>query len=265
MKFDAEHNFSQLTFDKTIELKGAIKDAGATINVRANGANMTLAGAMDAAEQADKAGKEGKNWFNLEAFGIGPDGTAYLGFRAPLSDQNGNALILPVTNFPKLLAATPVGGILNAKGMATFGGPITLNFRDNESVAGRGIRDIVWSPEMGKFLILAGNYGVKGAYDDQGQSTKLFAWDGPSPGGFYKATDANTQVTYLAQNDTDPEGKYMSYEGIGRVANMGNGRFQVQLLSDDGGSKEHGKTYTDGAERPFTERYFYGEFVDVNI
>jgi hypothetical protein len=47
---------------------------------------------------------------------------------------------------------------------------------------------------------------------------------------------------------------------------LGGGNWEVQLLSDDGGSLDHGKKYQDKkTERPFNERYFYGEFVTFSI
>jgi hypothetical protein len=135
----------------------------------------------------------------MEAFAVGPDGTAYIGFRAPLSDEKGKALLLPVTNFQKLMSG-------EAK-TAEFGKPISLDFHDAATDRGRGIRDIVWSPEMGKFLILAWNYGVSGAAIPQDLPTQLFAWDGPGENGIYKSAEPNAKVTYLTQNGKDPEGK----------------------------------------------------------
>jgi len=238
--FVTEMTPAGLEFVKTVDLNNAIKEWGKNITVSANGEAMTLAQAMD---------KNDKNYFNIEAFAIGPDGTAYIGFRAPLSDKDGKALLLPVTNFQKLMSG-------EAK-TAEFGKLITLGFE------GRGIRDIVWSQDMGKFLILAGNYGVG---PGQNLSTRLFAWDGPGENGIYKSDGPNTKVTFLKENGTDPEGKYMSYEAIGRIKDLGGGNWQVQLLSDDGGSLDHGKKYQDKkTERPFNERYFYGEFVTFSL
>ena len=105
------------------------------------------------------------NGYNIEGLAMAPGGsdTAYVAFRAPQvpPSTRGNALIVPVLNFPALAISD------GPAGSATFGAPIELD------LGGRGIRSIEGSP--------AGMLIVAGPADDVAvppSDFMLFVWSG---------------------------------------------------------------------------------------
>ena len=97
------------------------------------------------------------NGFNVEGMDFAANGTAYLGFRAPLLPQaDGHlALVVPVTNLTSLVT----GG-----GPATFGAPMLWN------LGGLGVREIRRNAD-GQYLVIAGGF-------DEGGDFFLYSWDG---------------------------------------------------------------------------------------
>src|SRR5262249_39729557 len=104
---------------------------------------------------------------------------------------------------------------------------------------------------------LAGNYGVDDpGFPKQRLSTQLYVWDGP--GG-------NAQPTKLMDSGTAPDGNPMSFEAIGSIRQLPGGKWEVQLLCDDG-STSHGKKASDGVTvNPFADRYFWGEYYSFSL
>ena len=141
--------------------------------------------------------------FNIEGMEIGPDGTTlYIGFRAPYVGAGTNkAVIAPLLNFESWF------GTGNPSTNPTFGAPIELNLNNH------GIRSLGKNATNG-YLIVAGSYTATGTFG-------LFSWDGLSTS---TPVELNIDLTNLAP------------EGIVDVPASINGAFQVQLMSDIGGS-----------------------------
>lgn len=264
--FQTKITGTSFDYVKTVDLLPAIAKAGETINVTANGKTvtpdgkpMTLARALTLSQNPND--EYAKNYFNIEGFAVRPnaDGTltAYLGFRAPLMGANGEALLLPVTNFKDVMdngtTASP----------PSIGTPISLYMPDPYTRGGRGIRDIVWCQEAGPyksgmFVILAGSYGVG---EGRNETSDIYAWNGMdwispdklSSGGFRSGETGVVQ-------DRD---KYMSIEAIGQISVDKDGKIlSVQVLADDGGT-DHGKKDANKVFNPFSKRYSWGEVYQV--
>jgi hypothetical protein len=98
--------------------------------------------------------------FNIEAFGLAPDGSAaYLGFRSPLTPASGrtNALLIPILNLPDLVRDSP------SMGPARFGRPLEL------ALDGRGFRSLDSSPNG--MVIVAGTTTNTGSF-------LIYTWSG---------------------------------------------------------------------------------------
>jgi hypothetical protein len=180
---------------------------------------------------AEAQGTNDKNWYNIEGIVMKPgESWAYVAFRAPLVGANGEALLLRVNNFTALFGGAS----------ADFGDAIQLQLGEN-----RGIRDIVYNPAWGKFLILG---GCRGVGTNMTAPTMLYTWDGTFDAG--KHATGLRQIDVSGQKDPLEDGRYLSYEAIGQMTgSLIDGTARVQLFSDDGGSTTHGKDlYKNGKE-----------------
>ncbi|MFF3410696.1 hypothetical protein ACFYW8_31710 [Streptomyces sp. NPDC002742] len=155
------------------------------------------------------------NGFNVEGleFAPGSTTTAYVGFRAPLAPAvtGGKALIVPVTNFDKVLSSGTA---------ATFGTPIELD------LGGLAIRDIRKNASN-QYLIVAGSW----AADDNSDPYALYSWDGDP---------AHAPVKRLDLPTSDPGG----WEAIVDVPDLTVSGARAQLITDDGSADLYG----DGTE-----------------
>ncbi|MFE3762254.1 hypothetical protein ACFXPI_10875 [Streptomyces sp. NPDC059104] len=153
--------------------------------------------------------------FNVEGleFAPGSTTTAYLGFRAPLAPAvpGGKALLVPVTNLDRVLAAgeKPV-----------FGAGIELD------LGGLAVRDIRKNAGN-QYLILAGSW----AADDNSDPYALYQWDGVPGHAPRKRADLPTG---------DPGG----WEAIVNVPDLRVPGARVQLITDNGAADLYG----DGTE-----------------
>ena len=257
-KVTGEGAQSDLTFlGKVTNLQSAIHQWGEThqnFKVTRDGSEVvTLDKAMN---KALKGNGFDKSWYNIEGIVMKPgDTTAYIALRAPLVKQeirlpDGRtkvelrALLIPVTNFAKLFPGP--NGEAATEQTPTIGDPILL-----DGLGGRGIRDIVYHAEWGKYVILGGNT------NDGNKATLLYVWDG-------SVTDGHGEVHKLStagvrEPDTNPaDNHYLSFEGIGQITgNLADGTAKLLLLSDDGGLA-HGKNLSD-----FSKRFFWGQFYSV--
>ncbi|MEV5611302.1 DUF3616 domain-containing protein [Streptomyces sp. NPDC052225] len=149
--------------------------------------------------------------FNVEGleFAPGSTSTAYIGFRAPLvpPKDGGRALIVPVTNFDKVLAsgAAPV-----------FGAAIELD------LGGLSIRDIRKN-SADQYLILAGSW----AADDNTDPYALYQWDGVAGHAPVKRADLPT---------SDPGG----WESVVAVPDLSVPGQRAQLITDNGSAVLYG-------------------------
>uniref|UniRef100_A0AAU3IEJ9 DUF3616 domain-containing protein n=1 Tax=Streptomyces sp. NBC_01393 TaxID=2903851 RepID=A0AAU3IEJ9_9ACTN len=153
--------------------------------------------------------------FNVEGleFAPGSTTTAYVGFRAPLAPAvtGGKALIVPVTNFDK---------VLSSGSAAAFGTPIELD------LGGLSIRDIRKNASN-QYLIVAGSW----AADDNSDPYALYSWDGVA---------AHAPVKRLDLPTSDPGG----WEAIADVPDLTVSGARAQLITDDGSADLYG----DGVE-----------------
>jgi len=141
------------------------------------------------------------NGFNVEGLEFAADGTAYLGFRAPLLPQSDRhlALVVPVTNLTSLVT----GG-----GPATFGTPMLWD------LDGNGIRELRRNAD-GQYLVIAGSY-------QEGGDEFLYSWDG------------NPAHRPARLGTTLPSFLTGAWEGIPSIPDpLANGA-SVQLLMDTG-------------------------------
>ena len=129
---------------------------------------------------------------NVEGLAAAPDGALWLGLRSPLS-ESGAALLVPVGLPPD---APP-----------TVGAPLALE------LGGRGVRSMLWRPDVGEWLILAG--ATDGAAD-----FALYRW----PGVGHTATPLPADLAGIA-----PEGMVLLPSG------------ELLLLSDDGSAERAGR------------------------
>ncbi|MFF3431098.1 hypothetical protein [Streptomyces sp. NPDC002602] len=168
-----------------------------------------------AAGTADGEAPKQIDGFNVEGleFAPGSTTTAYLGFRAPLAPAvpGGKALVVPVTNFDKVLSTGAKAG---------FGAGIELD------LGGLAIRDIRKNA-ANQYLILAGSW----AADDNSDPYALYQWDGVAGHAPVKRADLPT---------TDPGG----WEAIVEVPDLSVAGARVQLITDSGSADLYG----DGAE-----------------
>lgn len=173
---------------------------------RANGDRYGFA-AGTAAGQAPKR-IDGFNVEGLE-FAPGSTSTAYIGFRAPLVPpaDGGKALLVPVTNFDKVLAS-------GAK--AVVGQPIELD------LGGLSIRDIRKNA-ADQYLIVAGSW----AADDNSDPYALYSWDGVAAHAPVKLRDLPT---------SDPGG----WEAVVDVPDLSVPGARAQLITDDGSADLYG-------------------------
>jgi hypothetical protein len=139
--------------------------------------------------------------FNVEGMEFASDGTAYIGFRAPLLPQTDRqlALVVPVTNLQSLVT----GG-----GPALFGAPLFWNLN------GSAIRELRRNAS-GQYLVLAGSY-------EEGGQGSLYSWDGNV--AHQPALLTTTLPTFLTG----------AWEGIANMPDPLNDATSVQLLQDDG-------------------------------
>ncbi|MGX1671805.1 hypothetical protein [Streptomyces sp. NPDC055400] len=153
--------------------------------------------------------------FNVEGleFAPGSTTTAYMGFRAPLvpPQDGGKALIVPVTNFDKVVSSgtKPV-----------FGTPIELD------LGGLSVRDIRKNA-ANQYLIVAGSW----AADDNSDPYALYQWDGVAGHAPVKRMDLPT---------SDPGG----WEAVVSVPDLTQSGARAQLLTDNGSADLYG----DGTE-----------------
>ncbi|MGW2813095.1 hypothetical protein [Streptomyces sp. NPDC001415] len=149
--------------------------------------------------------------FNVEGleFAPGSTSTAYIGFRAPLvpPKTGGKALIVPVTNFDKVLAS-------GAK--AVMGTPIELD------LGGLSIRDIRKNA-ADQYLIVAGSW----AADDNSDPYAVYSWDGVAGHAPVRRADLPT---------TDPGG----WEAVVDVPDLDQAGARAQFITDDGSADLYG-------------------------
>lgn len=168
-----------------------------------------------AAATADGQAPKQIDGFNVEGleFAPGSTSTAYIGFRAPLAPpvDGGKALIVPVTNFDKVLAsgAKPV-----------FGAAIQLD------LGGLSIRDIRKNA-ADQYLIVAGSW----AADDNSDPYAVYSWDGVAQHAPVKRADLPT---------SDPGG----WEAVVDVPDLNQAGAKAQFITDDGSADLYG----DGTE-----------------
>ncbi|KOU36838.1 DUF3616 domain-containing protein [Streptomyces sp. WM6378] len=153
--------------------------------------------------------------FNVEGleFAPGSTSTAYVGFRAPLvpPKTGGKALIVPVTNFDKVVGS-------GAK--AVMGTPIELD------LGGLSIRDIRKNA-ADQYLIVAGSW----AADDNSDPYAVYSWDGVAGHAPVKRADLPT---------SDPGG----WEAVVDVPDLNQAGARAQFITDDGSADLYG----DGTE-----------------
>ncbi|MFI6472475.1 DUF3616 domain-containing protein [Streptomyces sp. NPDC050516] len=153
--------------------------------------------------------------FNVEGleFAPGSTSTAYIGFRAPLvpPKTGGKALIVPVTNFDKVVGS-------GAK--AVMGTPIELD------LGGLSIRDIRKNA-ADQYLIVAGSW----AADDNSDPYAVYSWDGVAGHAPVKRADLPT---------SDPGG----WEAVVDVPDLNQAGARAQFITDDGSADLYG----DGTE-----------------
>jgi len=146
--------------------------------------------------------------FNIEAFGLAPDGSAaYLGFRSPLTPASGrtNALLIPILNLPDLVRDSP------SMGPARFGRPLEL------ALDGRGFRSLDSSPNgmvivagtttnTGSFLIYTWS-GVAGEPPQE----RLVSFSVAKPEGLLAdgAFATGTQIQLISEGDVDTRSEYV--------------------------------------------------------
>ncbi|MFF4327693.1 hypothetical protein ACFYZT_14310 [Streptomyces sp. NPDC001591] len=149
--------------------------------------------------------------FNVEGLEFAPGSatTAYAGFRAPLAPAvpGGKALLVPVTNFDKVLANGA---------SAAFGSPVELD------LGGLSVRDIRKNAQD-QYLILAGSW----AADDNSDPYALYQWDGVAGHAPVKRADLPT---------SDPGG----WEAIVEVPDLSAPGARVQLITDSGSADLYG-------------------------
>ncbi|MET7659964.1 hypothetical protein ABZS99_13785 [Streptomyces sp. NPDC005463] len=153
--------------------------------------------------------------FNVEGleFAPGSTSTAYIGFRAPLvpPKDGGRALIVPVTNFDKVVASGT---------KPEFGTPIELD------LGGLSVRDIRKNA-ANQYLIVAGSW----AADDNSDPYALYQWDGVAGHAPVKRMDLPT---------SDAGG----WEAVVSVPDLTQSGARAQLLTDNGSADLYG----DGTE-----------------
>lgn len=157
--------------------------------------------------------------FNVEGleFAPGSTTTAYLGFRAPLAPAvpGGKALLVPVTNFDK---------VLSSGSKAVFGPGVELD------LGGLAVRDIRKNA-ANQYLILAGSWAEAVANGDSAAPYALYQWDGIPGHAPVKRADLPA---------TDPGG----WEAIVEVPDLTAPGARVQLITDSGSADLYG----DGVE-----------------
>ncbi|WP_240802016.1 hypothetical protein [Streptomyces sp. A1136] len=153
--------------------------------------------------------------FNVEGleFAPGSTTTAYLGFRAPLAPAvpGGKALLVPVTNFDK---------VLSSGSEAVFGSGVELD------LGGLAVRDIRKNA-ANQYLILAGPWAEAVANGDSAAPYALYQWDGVPGHAPVKRADLPT---------TDPGG----WEAIVEVPDLTAPGARVQLITDSGSADLYG-------------------------
>ncbi|MEU3710214.1 DUF3616 domain-containing protein [Streptomyces catenulae] len=153
--------------------------------------------------------------FNVEGleFAPGSSSTAYIGFRAPLvpPKKGGKALLVPVTNFDKVVADGA---------HATVGTPVELD------LGGLSIRDIRKNA-ADQYLIVAGSWSA----EDNSAPYALYTWDGVPGHTPVKSQDLPTK---------DPGG----WEAVVDVPDLTAPDARAQLITDDGSADLYG----DGTE-----------------
>ncbi|MFB8116450.1 hypothetical protein ACFC51_11220 [Streptomyces sp. NPDC055962] len=153
--------------------------------------------------------------FNVEGleFAPGSTSTAYVGFRAPLVPpaSGGKALIVPVTNFDK---------VVGSGSKAVFGTPIELN------LGGLAIRDIRKNA-ANQYLIVAGSWEA----DDNSDPYALYGWDGVA---------GHAPVKRATLPTTDPGG----WEAVVSVPDLTAAGTRAQVITDAGAADLYG----DGTE-----------------
>ncbi|WP_338695299.1 DUF3616 domain-containing protein [Streptomyces sp. Q6] len=168
-----------------------------------------------AAGTADGEAPKQIDGFNVEGleFAPGSTSTAYIGFRAPLvpPKDGGKALIVPVTNFDK---------VLSSGSAPVFGTAIELD------LGGLSVRDLRKN-SADQYLILAGSW----AADDNSDPYALYEWDGVAGHAPVKRADLPT---------SDPGG----WESVVAVPDLSVPGQRVQLITDSGSADLYG----DGTE-----------------
>lgn len=212
------------TFSTTVTGTGAATDLafrGATNRLRgdliawdqANGNRFGFAAGAASGQIAKQV-----DGFNVEGLELAPgtSGTAYVGFRAPLSpaSASGKALVVPVTNFTALAGA-------GASPQATFGTPILWD------LGGLSIREIRKNA-ADQYLIVAGSYTSGGTF-------ALYRWTGdPADAPVRYATPLPTGLGDAGAEDPG------SWEGIATMpADVTDGA-SVRLLMDNGSTDLYG-------------------------
>lgn len=192
----------------------------------ANGRPLRLEAASSGAPKADYG-------FNVEGLELAPGSTstAYLGFRAPLDSgaPGGKALIVPVTNFDRLMEGTDTHG--------TFGEAFHLD------LDGHGIRELRKN-SSDEYLILAGGTG----HGVIGGTQVLYQWDGnPAHAPVEIRTPLPTDSTVAF--DDGP----FAWEAIVSVPHpLANGA-KVTLLGDQG----YNQIYNDGTNAKSISEFFF--------
>jgi hypothetical protein len=210
-------------------------DQSNTHTLGANYFGLVASSTAGSGQQPEKATLDG---FSIEGMTTSPDDTsAWLAFRAPLVAAPGqpavtansatgrvDALIVPVTNFTTLAAASSGG----TKGSATFGAPIRLD------LGGRGIREIRKNA-ANQYLIIAGP--PDGATGTAPHDFRLYSWDG--------SVDGTGLATHLILRDANlgaitAPNTQCATEGIVAPAADVNAAGTVDIVSDCGDAVFYG-------------------------
>jgi alkaline phosphatase/2',3'-cyclic-nucleotide 2'-phosphodiesterase (5'-nucleotidase family)/3',5'-cyclic AMP phosphodiesterase CpdA/methionine-rich copper-binding protein CopC len=177
--------------------------------------------------------------FSIEGLVTSPDESElWLAFRSPQSDsaERDMALIVPVTNYPELIAGTA--------GDAVFGDPVQLD------LGGRGIRSISRS-EGGDYLIIAGPSGTQS--DAVDRDFALFTWDG-------QYTHQPVELSNNLDELLDATGG--SFESIADLSSSLTTAGFAQLLMDNGDTIWPGETVIS-KDLPEDKQQFEGFWVQL--
>jgi hypothetical protein len=164
---------------------------------------------LDLAQASERAPKE-EGALNIEGLAAGPEGSVWIGFRNPIPE--GRAVLVQLLNPERVMEGE----------RARLGEVVRLR------LAGRGIREIIWSGR--DYVIVAGSHDGKG-------KSRIYRWAGPG-----------TEPWRLREVDLE------GFNAEAMVFFPGAGGADSHLLSDDGSRMVGGvecKELKDPRQRSF--------------